>query len=89
MTDKISHIDAHILAGGKSSRMGADKGLLLFKGKPLIERVIEQLYPLFKTICIVSNNREYERFGLQVIEDLIKDIGPGRGHSCFIKQYSN
>lgn len=79
MTDKISHIDAHILAGGKSSRMGADKGLLLFKGKPLIERVIEQLYPLFKTICIVSNNREYERFGLQVIEDLIKDIGPAGG----------
>lgn len=79
MTDKISHIDAHILAGGKSSRMGADKGLLLFKGKPLIERVIERLHPLFKTICIVSNNREYERFGLQVIEDLIKDIGPAGG----------
>jgi len=79
VTGKISHIDAYILAGGKSSRMGTDKGLILFRGKPLIERVIEQLYPLFKSIYIVSNNHDYDRFGLQVIEDTIKEIGPAGG----------
>ena len=56
MTDKIKHIDAYILAGGKSSRMGSDKGLILFRGKPLIEKVIEQLHPLFEKFIIVSNN---------------------------------
>lgn len=79
MREKIIHIEAYILAGGKSSRMGTDKGLILFKGKPLIEKVIEQLQPLFKKIIIVSNNPEYEKFGLEVIQDLIKDIGPAGG----------
>lgn len=79
MTDKINHIEAYILAGGKSSRMGCDKGLILFKGKPLIERIIEELQLLFETVFIVSNNAEYKRFGLEVIEDLIKDSGPAGG----------
>lgn len=79
MSCKIKHINAYILAGGKSSRMGSDKGFVLFKGKPLIEKVIEQLQPLFEKIIIVSNNSEYKKFGLGVIEDLIKDIGPAGG----------
>lgn len=79
MSCKIKHINAYILAGGKSSRMGSDKGFVLFKGKPLIEKVIEQLQPLFEKIIIVSNNSEYKKFGLEVIEDLIKDIGPAGG----------
>ena len=29
-----------ILAGGKSSRMGEDKGLMLFEGKPMIQYII-------------------------------------------------
>lgn len=79
MSEKINHITAYILAGGKSSRMGMDKGLLLFHGKPLVERIIEELNLLFEKITIVSNNPEYERFGLEVVKDLIKDIGPVGG----------
>lgn len=67
------------MAGGKSSRMGTDKGLLLFRGIALIERVIAQLRPLFNKIVIVSNNPEYGRFGLEVIEDMIRDKGPAGG----------
>jgi len=77
--NKIRHTDAYLLAGGKSSRMGSDKGLLLFRNKTLIERIIEQLQPLFEKLIIVSNNPEYQKFGLEVIEDLIKDIGPAGG----------
>ena len=72
-------IDCYILAGGKSSRMGTDKGLLLFNGKPLVQRIIEQLSPVVNEVIIVSNNHKYEQFGLQVIGDLIKDIGPAGG----------
>jgi molybdopterin-guanine dinucleotide biosynthesis protein A len=76
---KIKNINGYILAGGKSSRMGTDKGLLLIEGKAMIEYVIEQMQPLFGKLVIVSNNPEYEKFGLEVIPDLIKEIGPAGG----------
>lgn len=79
MDTKIKHTNAYILAGGKSSRMGTDKGLLLFEGKAMIQYVIEQMQPIFEKLVIVSNNPEYEKFGLEVIPDLIKDIGPAGG----------
>jgi molybdopterin-guanine dinucleotide biosynthesis protein A len=79
MDTKTKPINGYILAGGKSSRMGTDKGLLLFEGKAMIQYVIEQLQPIFSKLVIVSNNPEYEKFGLEVIPDLIKDIGPAGG----------
>jgi len=85
-TKKTNPIHAYILAGGKSSRMGTDKGLLLFEGKPLIEWVIEKLQPVFEKVIIVSKNRDYKKFGLEVIEDEIKDIGPAGGIHAAMKQ---
>jgi len=66
-----------ILAGGVSSRMGKDKGLCEFKGKPLVNHAIEVLVPLCNTILISSNNIiGYESFGFQVVADEFKGIGP-------------
>lgn len=79
MDSKIKNTNGYILAGGKSSRMGTDKGLMLFEGKAMIKYVIEQMQPIFDKLVIVSNNPEYEKFGLEVIPDLIKDIGPAGG----------
>jgi molybdopterin-guanine dinucleotide biosynthesis protein A len=79
MNFKIKHINGYILAGGKSSRMGADKGLLLIEGKQMIQYVIEQMQAIFENLVIVSNNPEYEKFGLEVIPDRIKNIGPAGG----------
>lgn len=79
ISDKNNEINAYILSGGKSSRMGKDKGLMLFKGKPLIQHVIEQLLPAVKNIVLLANNPEYKDFGLEVIGDYIKDIGPAGG----------
>ena len=79
MDSKNKNTNGYILAGGKSSRMGTDKGLLLFEGKAMIQYVIEQMQPIFDKLVIVSNNPEYEKFGLEVIPDLIKDIGPAGG----------
>jgi molybdopterin-guanine dinucleotide biosynthesis protein A len=76
---KMKNTNGYILAGGKSSRMGTDKGLLEFEGKAMIEHVIHQMKPLFEKLVIVSNNPEYEKFGLEVIPDLIKNIGPAGG----------
>ncbi len=79
MKNNSPTVNGYILAGGKSSRMGEDKGLILFNGKPMITHMIEQLKPAVKKITIVSNNKAYEQFGLEVINDLIFDIGPAGG----------
>jgi molybdopterin-guanine dinucleotide biosynthesis protein A len=79
MDTQTKHANAYILAGGKSSRMHTDKGLLLFEGKAMVQYFIEQLQPIFSKLFIVSNNPEDEKFRLEVIPDSIKDIGPAGG----------
>ena len=68
-----------ILAGGKSSRMGEDKGLVLLNGKPMIQYVIEALKEVVSDIIIISNNASYNKFRVPVYSDLIKDKGPVGG----------
>ena len=68
-----------ILAGGKSSRMGEDKGLMLFEGKAMIQHIIAVVKPLVNDIIIIANNSTYEQFGYPVYEDLIKEKGPLAG----------
>lgn len=61
-----------ILAGGRGTRMGgADKGLVLFNGKPLIQHVIERVHPQVNALLINANRShdEYARFGYPVIRD--------------------
>ncbi len=71
--DKITGI---ILAGGKSSRMGKDKGYCTLKGKPMVMYAVDLLSQICDTIIISSNNPDYEEFGYPVISDEIKNIGP-------------
>lgn len=72
---QVYHI-AFILAGGKSSRMGSDKGLMPFRGKPMVLIVAEVLSSSFESIRIISNSDAYTKFGFEVIPDDIPDIGP-------------
>lgn len=76
-----------ILAGGSSRRMGKDKGLCTFNGKELVSYSIEVLAPICDHILISSNNPDgYQKFGYQVIEDEIKNIGPIGGIYSCLKQ---
>jgi len=72
-------ITAIILAGGKSSRMGQDKGLMFLDEKPMVQYIIDTVKPLVQEIIISSNNKEYEQFGYPVFQDLIKSKGPLAG----------
>ena len=65
-----------ILAGGKSSRMGTDKGLLKLNGKSMVEYVIDALTEMCSRVLIVSNNIEYRRYGIDVVKDIYEDKGP-------------
>lgn len=72
-----------VLAGGQGSRMGGvDKGLQLFRGKPMVAHVIERLAPQVDEILINANRNpaDYERFGHRVIADEIEGFaGPLAG----------
>lgn len=68
-----------ILAGGKSSRMGSDKGFIVLGKLLFIEHVIEALAPLVNNIIIVSDKSKYDEFGYKRVKDLVKDSGPVAG----------
>lgn len=72
----MSQPTAIILAGGKSSRMGQDKGIMLFNGKSMIQHVIDAVLPLTNRIIIISNNEDYQQFGFPVFPDTYPDKGP-------------
>lgn len=69
-------IEAYVLAGGKSIRMGKDKGLVLFNGQPMISYVLKALYETGISVNIIANNEGYEKFGVPVFSDLVEEKGP-------------
>ncbi|TGV01484.1 molybdenum cofactor guanylyltransferase [Flavivirga rizhaonensis] len=78
MIDK-KNITGIILAGGKSSRMGTDKGFLILNEKPFIQHSMDALKPLVSEIIIVSDNPDYDILGYKRVTDTIKDAGPVAG----------
>lgn len=65
-----------IQAGGQSSRMGEDKALKAFLGRPLIERVVQRLSPIADEVIVTTNHPERYTF-LKI--PLFSDLKPGRG----------
>lgn len=68
-----------ILAGGKSTRMGSDKALLHYQDKTFIEHVMCALKPMVEHMMIVSGNKDYDRFGVKRVDDIIENAGPLAG----------
>jgi len=76
-TNTPEKIAAYILAGGQSRRFGSDKSLHLFRGKPLIEHVIDAVRPLVQSIFIVTGNTDkYSHLGLPSLRDIVEGLGP-------------
>ena len=65
-----------IQAGGQSTRMGENKALKLFLGRPLIQRVIERLQPVADELLVTTN--QPDEFGFLHVP-LVPDLRPGRG----------
>jgi len=73
------NITAIILAGGKSSRMGADKGLIDLNGRTFMARILKAVEPFVDKTMIVSNDSNYDVFPIKRVSDIILDAGPLAG----------
>lgn len=67
-------IAGFVLAGGRSSRMGRDKALLMLGGETLVERCLRRLGEVVAEVAIAGGSEELSRFGR-----VIPDMHPGRG----------
>ncbi|MFY8064195.1 MAG: molybdenum cofactor guanylyltransferase MobA, partial [Usitatibacteraceae bacterium] len=77
------HITGLVLAGGRGSRMGeVDKGLQVFRGKPMVAHVIERFAPQVGGLLINANRNQetYASYGYDVVVDDIPGFaGPLAG----------
>jgi molybdopterin-guanine dinucleotide biosynthesis protein A len=65
-----------IQAGGRSSRMGEDKALKPFLGRPLIQRVVDRLSPIADELIATTNRpADYSFLNLRLFSDLKPDRG--------------
>jgi molybdopterin-guanine dinucleotide biosynthesis protein A len=83
MTIDRGEITGLVLAGGRGRRMeGADKGLLLFRGRSMAEQAAKRLAPQVGSLLISANRNggDYARLGWPVIADVLPDqAGPLAG----------
>lgn len=77
MYDTITGI---ILSGGKSKRMGVNKSFLKIGEQTIIERTSELMKGLFHRVLLITNTPdEYKFLGLEIFEDVYKNVGPLAG----------
>ena len=80
-----------ILCGGKSSRMGQDKGSMIIQNKPMIKHILTTLnHQITEAIIVLNNKDRIAKYGkfinpqeytytIRFVEDEIKDKGPMPG----------
>jgi molybdopterin-guanine dinucleotide biosynthesis protein A len=68
-------LSAFILAGGKSTRMGADKAFVMLDGRTLLTRALDLVRSVTAEVRIVGNAAKFAAFG-SVVEDTFLGCGP-------------
>ena len=77
-----------LLCGGRSSRMGRDKALLLLNGEPLVQRGLRTLQEVCTEVAIAGAAQDLSSFG-RVIPDEVADCGPLGGIVSAMEQSSS
>ncbi|WP_052496050.1 NTP transferase domain-containing protein [Pedobacter lusitanus] len=86
---RVPELYGLVLAGGKSTRMGRDKGLINWYDKPQREHVADLLKSYCQQIfisCRAEQQKEIEQDGYTPLADFYKDSGPLGGILSAFKQ---
>jgi len=70
-----SPLTAFILAGGKSTRMGADKAFVDYEGRTFLARTLDLARSITSDVRIVGSREKFAPFA-PVVEDIFRDCGP-------------
>jgi len=73
--DATSDLTAFILAGGRSTRMGADKAFVMLEDCTLLERALELARSVTPDVRIVGDPAKFASFA-PVVEDIFPNCGP-------------
>jgi len=73
--DATPPITAFILAGGKSTRMGADKAFVALDGRTLLQRALELARSVTSDVRIVGDPQKFAPFA-PTVEDVFPNCGP-------------
>ena len=68
-------LNGFVLAGGQSSRMGADKAMLELWGRTLLKQALETVSKVASQVWILGSREKFGKFG-HVIEDEFPAHGP-------------
>jgi len=77
-------VHGFVLAGGKSARMGADKALLKFRRRTLVEIAVEKLRGFCAEVSIAGNREDLSAFAPVVQEERL-GCGPAAGIEAGLK----
>src|ERR1700724_3975708 len=75
MNGTAPDVAAFILAGGKSTRMGADKAFVALDGRTLLTRALAIAQTVSSDVRIVGDPAKFAHFA-PVVEDLFRGCGP-------------
>lgn len=83
MTGIVTGMGAVVLRGGQSQRMGADKSVIDFDGRTLLERVVEAVASAAESVVIVGACGQSNPgiAGTEFVTDRAPDLGPLEGLS--------
>ena len=71
-------VHGFVLVGGKSSRMGVDKALLPFAGRPMVEIAVAKLREFCADVSVVGNREDLAGYA-PVVREARVDVGPAAG----------
>jgi molybdopterin-guanine dinucleotide biosynthesis protein A len=81
----LGGVTAFILAGGKSSRMAADKAFVEFEGRTLLARALDLARSVTADARIVGARDKFAQFA-PVVEDIFQDRGPLAGIHAALRE---
>ena len=89
MKAALPPIKGLVLAGGKSQRMGQDKGLLQYHGKPQQEHIADLLAPLCEQVYLSCRPAQMDNIqsSYSLLPDSFQGLGPFGGIVSAFRQY--